>query len=153
MIGALALTMLAAAVDPEPDFNRFLGSCWVAEFTKTMTDRHCFERILGGTHIRDAHEVKEGGRVVYAGETTYSLDGDAVVFTYLNSLGGVGRGTVSEKGELLRFAGSVRASPDKPPQRIDSEWRMVDDDHYEVRSLVKSPSTPPNQVLRFTRVK
>jgi hypothetical protein len=118
-----------------------------------MTDRHCFERILGGTHIRDRHEVQDGGRTVYAGETTYSLDGDSVVFTYLNSLGGVGRGTVSEKNELLRFAGSMRASPDKPPQRIDSEWRMVDDNHYEVRSLVKSPSTPADQVLRFRRVK
>jgi hypothetical protein len=47
----------------------------------------------------------------------------------------------------------MRASPGKPEQPIDSEWRIVDDDHYEVRSLVKSPSTEGNPVLRFTRVK
>ena len=153
MIAALALAALAAATDPEPDFNRFVGSCWVADFTKTTTDRHCFTRILGGTHIRDTHEVMEAGRVVYAGETTYSLDGDGVVFTYLNSLGGVGRGAVTDKAEALRFTGAIRASPDKAPQPIDSEWRVVDDDHYEVRSLVPSAATGGNAVLRFRRVK
>jgi hypothetical protein len=153
VIGLLVLAAVVAAADPEPDFDRFAGSCWVADFTRTMTDRHCFERILGGTHIRDTHEVREAGRVLYSGETTYSLDGGTVVFTYFNSLGGVGRGTVTEKGELLRFAGSMRASPDKARQRIDSEWRFVDEDHYEVRSLVKSPSTGGNQLLRFRRVK
>ena len=148
--------MLAAAVaasDATPDFNRFVGSCWVADFTATMTDRHCFTRILGGTHIRDAHEVKEGGRAIYAGETTYSVEGEGVAFTYFNSLGGMGRGTVAEKDDMLRFTGSMRASPDKPPEKIDSEWRMVDDDHYEVRSLVPSASTGGNQALRFTREK
>ena len=145
--------MAAATSDATPDFNMFVGSCWVADFTKTMNDRHCFTRILGGTHIRDAHEVKEGGRTVYAGETTYSLDGDGVVFIYFNSLGGVGRGTVTEKDEFLHFIGSMRASADKPPQKIDSEWRLVDDDHYEVRSLVPSASTGGNQILRFAREK
>jgi hypothetical protein len=148
-----ALVLAAAAGDTPADFSAFVGSCWVAEFTRTMNDRHCFTRILGGTHIRDAHEVKDGGRAVYAGETTYSLDGDGVSFTYFNSMGGVGRGTVSQKDLLLRFAGSMRPSPDKPPEKVDSEWRLVDDDHYEVRSLVPSASTGGNQVLRFTREK
>ena len=152
MIAALALTALAA-ISPEPDLSMFVGSCWVAEFSPTMNDRHCFTRVLGDTHIRDAHEVKEQGRVVYAGETTYSLDGDVVVFTYFNSLGGIGRGTASGKDEVLRFKGAMRASPDKSPQPIDSEWRIVDDDHYDVHSLVISPSTGGNPVLHFTRVK
>ena len=47
----------------------------------------------------------------------------------------------------------MRASPDKRPEKVDSEWKMVDDDHYEVRSLVSSASTGGNQVLRFTRDK
>lgn len=118
-----------------------------------MTDTHCFEPMLGGAHVRDRHEVIEAGKPVYSGETVYSVDGDAIVFTYLNSLGGVGRGTVRDDGRTLRFTGSMRASPAKAPQPIDSEWRVVDDDHYEVRSLVKSPSTAGNEVLRFTRVR
>ena len=48
---------------------------------------------------------------------------------------------------MLRFTGSMRASPDKRPEKVDSEWKMVDDDHYEVRSLVPSASTGGNQVL------
>ena len=149
MIAILAAAALAAG-DPA-DLGMFVGSCWIADFTKTMTDRHCFTRILGGTHVRDAHEVKEGGRVIYAGETTYSLDGDGVAFTYFNSSGGVGRGTVAQHAAALHFAGSMRGSPDKPPEKIDSEWRVVDDDHYDVRSLVPSASTGGKDVLHFRR--
>jgi hypothetical protein len=152
----LVATALAAQV-AEPArisiLGSFVGSCWVAEFTSTMRDTHCFEGMYGGAHIRDRHEVKENGKTVYAGETVYSSDGDQPVFTYFNSLGGIGRGNFEQVGETLRFKGSMRASPDKAPQPIDSEWRIVDDDHYEVRSLVKSPSTGGNPVLRFTRVK
>ena len=150
MIVVLAIAAAVAASAP-PGFNDFVGSCWAADFTKTMTDRHCFERILDGTHIRDAHEVKEKGKVVYAGETIYSLDGGKVVFTYFNSLGGVGNGTVSQARGSMRFTGTMRASPDAKIQPIDSEWRSIDDDHYEVRSLVPSASTGGGQVLRFTR--
>jgi hypothetical protein len=47
----------------------------------------------------------------------------------------------------------MRASPDKPQQPINSEWKIIDADHYEVRSLVTSPSTGSNPTLTFTRVK
>lgn len=152
MILAFALA-LATAAERKPGFNMFIGSCWVAQFTATMTDTHCFQRVLGGTHIRDTHHVVEGGRTVYEGETTYSVDGDNMVFTYFNSLGGVGNGVVSQLEYGFRFTGSMRADPTKKPQRIDSEWRVIDDDHYDVRSLVPSASTGGNQVLHFTRKK
>ena len=152
MIVAFALAAAAAASGP-PDFAMFMDSCWVAQFTPTMTDRHCFTRILGGTHIRDTHEVKEGDTLTYAGETTYSLDGDKVEFTYFSSLGGVGRGSVTQDASAFRFSGVMRPSPGKPEQRIDSEWRRLDDDRYEVRSLVASASTGGNPVIRFSRQK
>ena len=131
----------------------FIGSCWTANFTPTMIDRHCFNRVIGNSHIRDIHEVRENGRVVYEGETTYSVDGADLVFTYFNSLGGVGRGSVMQTGDVLHFKGSMRASPDKQPQPIDSEWTVLDDDHYDVRSLVKDASTAGKDVIHFTRVK
>jgi hypothetical protein len=149
----LAAILLAAAPVTAAPLDPFVGSCWAADFTPTMRDTHCFEAMYGGAHVRDRHEVKEGGKTVYAGETIYSVEGEQAVFTYFNSLGGVGRGSLAGEGPLLRFKGDMRASPDKPQQPIDSEWRVVDDDHYEVRSLVKSPSTGGNKVLRFTRVK
>jgi len=134
-------------------FAPFAGSCWVADFSPTMSDTHCFEAMYDGAHVRDRHEVKEKGKIIYAGETVYSLDGNSAIFTYFNSLGGIGRGTVEPSGSTLHFKGSMRASPDKSPQQIDSEWRIVDDDHYDVRSLVKSASTAGNGVLHFRRVK
>jgi len=152
---AIFLALAGPAVQPSASapFDRFVGSCWVADFTPTMSDTHCFEVMYGGVHVRDRHEVKEKGKTIYAGETVYSLDGNSAVFTYFNSLGGVGRGTVEPGGSILHFKGSIRGSPDKPPQAIDSEWRIVDDDHYDVRSLVKSASTAGNAVLHFRRVK
>jgi hypothetical protein len=115
-------------------------------------DTHSFEAMYGGAHIRDRHEVQDGGKTIYAGETIYSADGPDLVFTYVNSLGGVGQGKVGTAGSLLGFTGTMRASPNKPEEPIDSEWRIVDADHYEVRSLVKSPSGAETPVLKFTRV-
>ena len=153
MIGVILAGAVAAQTDPEPGFNTFIGSCWVAKFTATMTDRHCFERVIGGTHIRDTHRVVDHGRTIYEGETTYSVDGDKMVFTYINSMGGVGQGVVTQIEYGFRFKGSMRASPDKQPQKIDSEWRVLDDDHYDVRSQVPSASTGANSVLHFIRQK
>lgn len=151
----MLLALLLAAQGP-PDlcaFGPFVGSCWVSDFSPTVSDTHCFEIMYGGVHVRDRHEVREKGKIFYAGETVYSLDGNSAVFTYFNSLGGIGRGSVEPSGSTLRFKGSMRGSPDKPTQQIDSEWRIVDDDHYDVRSLVKSASTAGNAVLHFRRVK
>jgi hypothetical protein len=153
----VALAALAAAQTAEPSrisaLGSFVGSCWAADFTPTMTDTHCFETMYDGAHIRDRHEVKEKGKSVYAGETIYSGEGNEAVFTYFNSMGGVGHGTFQQHGATLHFKGSMRASPVAAPQPIDSQWRVIDSDHYDVRSLVKSPSTGANPALRFSRVK
>ena len=134
-------------------FKQLIGACWRAEFSVNVQDTHCFEALYGGAHVRDRHEVQDGGKTVYAGDTTYSADGPDLIFVYVNSLGGVGRGKVHAGGVMLRFTGTMRSSPDKAPQPIDSEWRFVDADHYEVRSLVKSPSAGPNRPVTFARVK
>jgi hypothetical protein len=149
----LALLIVAQAdIAKAPDlsaFKPFVGACWRADFSAKVRDTHCFQSIYGGAHVRDRHEVRDSGKVVYAGETTYSADGPDLVFTYVNSMGGVGQGKVGAEGSLLGFTGTMRASPDKAEQPIDSEWRIIDADHYEVRSLVR----PTGKVLTFTRVK
>jgi hypothetical protein len=153
----LALLIAAQATPASADlspFKPFLGACWRAEFSPTVHDTHCFEALYDGAHVRDRHEVQEKGKTVYAGETTYSQDGSETVFVYINSLGGLGEGRVHRTGTRLSFTGLMRASPsERARQPIDSEWRIIDADHYEVRSLVKSPSTGKNPVLIFTRVK
>lgn len=152
----LALLLLAAQPAARPAdlsiFKPFVGACWRADLTATVHDTHCFEAMYGGAHIRDRHEVQSGRKTIYAGETIYSADGPALVFTYVNSLGGVGLGKVGVADKLLGFRGSMRGSPDKAQQAIDSEWRLIDADHYEVRSLVPSKSGEPDKPLIFTRV-
>src|SRR3569623_861610 len=119
-----SLVLIAAAVATpsklEP-FGRFVGSCWVADFTPTMRDRHCFELMYGGAHVRDQHELIEAGKTVYAGETVYSVEGDSIAFIYFNSLGGVGRGTLTAADKTIRFRGSIRSSSEKGMQPIESE--------------------------------
>src|ERR1700756_2846142 len=86
-----------AAAPPAADlaaFKPFIGACWRSGFSATVNDTHCFEAMFGGAHVRDRHEVKENGKTIYAGETIYSADGPDLVFTYVNSLGGVGQGKV-----------------------------------------------------------
>jgi hypothetical protein len=133
-------------------FKPFLGACWRAEFSASVNDTHCFEAMYSGAHVRDRHEVKENGKTVYAGETIYSADGPDLVFTYVNSLGGVGLGKVSTADAVLGFTGSMRASPDKAQQPINSEWRLINADHYEVRSLTPPKSGQPDKPIVFTRV-
>ena len=154
MLLALLLAAQAASAH-SPDlspFKPFVGACWRTQFSATVADTHCFEPMYGGAHIRDRHEVR-AGKTVYAGETIYSADGPDLVFTYVNSLGGVGQGKVRTAGAMLGFTGTMRASPDKPEQTIRSEWRTIDADHYEVRSLVKLPNGKTAPPQTFTRLK
>jgi hypothetical protein len=154
LVGLLMAAQAASASTSNlAPFAPFLGACWRAEFSATVTDTHCFEPLYDGAHVRDRHEVKDGGKTVYAGETTYSAVGSDIVFVYLNSLGGFGQGKVRGGGTALSFTGNMRASPDKPPQPIESEWRILDANHYQVRSLVKSGLRGGNPTLTFTRVK
>lgn len=154
LLGLLIAAQAASAQAPSlSPFKPLLGACWRADFSATTHDTHCFEAMYGGAHVRDRHEVQDKGKTVYAGETIYSADGPDLVFTYFNSLGGVGQGKVGSADRMLGFTGTMRASPNKPEQPIDSEWRILDADHYEVRSLVNSPSTGSNPALKFTRVR
>ncbi len=146
-----ALTANRAPADLSA-FRPFVGACWRTEFSATINDTHCFEAMYGGAHVRDRHEVKENGKTVYAGETIYSADGPDLIFTYVNSLGGVGTGKVDGAKAILDFVGNMRASPEKAQQPINSQWRLVDADHYEVRSLTPSKSGQPDKPLIFTRV-
>ena len=147
---AIATQAVTAQAPTLSAFQPFLGACWRADFSPTVEDTHCFDAMYGGAHVRDRHEVQDKGKTVYAGETIYSADGPDLVFTYVNSLGGVGQGKVRTDDRVLGFKGLMRASPDKAQQPIDSEWRLVDADHYEVRSLLSAASAAP--VLKFARV-
>ena len=128
MIMELALALLAApsVAASLAVFDPLVGHCWVTRIDETTTDRHCFQAMYGGAHVRDEHAVTSGGKQVYAGTTLYSAEGDAVSLIYLNSLGGVGRGNMTAAGRDLRFRLDMRGSPHAPSQHFEPTWRLGD---------------------------
>jgi len=144
----MILLALAAAASSQPalaqaalqPWQSFVGQCWSGPAPGgKAVDTHCFEAVYGGQHVRDRHEVKVGDKVVYAGETLYSVEGQEVTFTYWNSLGGVGRGKASATGAELSFAGEARGSPTGASAGFTASWRKVDGG-YEVTDAGRTSS-------------
>ena len=106
-------------------FATLLGHCWQTQLAPQDVDTHCFTDMWKGGHVRDVHVVTHDGKSVYEGETIYSFDGKVIVFTYVNSLGGVGGGSASVDGQTIAFTGAMRAGPNLPPQPIDARWRLL----------------------------
>ena len=131
-------------------FQPLIGGCWQTNFSPTLSDTHCFEPVYGGAHVRDRHEVGQNGKTVYAGETIYSDAGARLVFTYFNSTGGVGGGTVAPVASGLHFQRSMRAASGKASEPINSEWRFTAPGTYEVRSLPDIGASA-HPVLKFHR--
>ena len=148
MLLALALSVAASPQAALRPFDRLVGHCWRGEMKPGVIDTHCFEGVLGGAHVRDRHEVTGG----YAGETIYSWDGNAIVYTYWNSLGGVSRGTATPVTGGLDFGAEVHRSADGREVRLATRWRFVDANSYE--AVTTSPdSRAIGRTVRFRRVK
>jgi hypothetical protein len=132
VIGSLFLAAMAAAAQPllEP-WSALAGHCWTGPAPGKGTDTHCFESVYGGQHIRDRHSVRVDGRSVYAGETIYSAAGPKVIFTYWNSLGGLGTGEAVVDGSKWSFSGTIHATADGKEQPMTAVW-IVGPDGYLV---------------------
>ena len=134
----LSILLAAAAATthfPQPPlqpWSALTGHCWTGNAPGDGIDKHCFEAVYGGQHIRDRHIVTVGGKEVYAGETIYSAKGPQVIFTYWNSLGGLGTGEAEVVGNEWRFSGTIRPTATSPEQPMPTVWKMVADG-YEVR--------------------
>jgi hypothetical protein len=131
---ALAVATAPAVLPQLAPLSRFVGHCWEGEAPGGAAgiDRHCFTAIYGGHHIRDTHEVSVKGKVVYAGETLYSAEGDTIAFTYWNSLGGVGHGTAASAGDTLTFSGAMREEPSSVPAPMHATWRVTRDGYQVI---------------------
>lgn len=109
-----------------------VGHCFVGEAPGSSgKDKHCFETVFGGQHIRDRHVVTSQGRDVYAGETLYSERGPKVIFTYWNSLGGLGTGEAAVTSDGWHFAGTIHATAGSADEPFTATWHKVNDG-YEV---------------------
>ena len=130
------------------------GHCFVAEISPGTTDEHCFNSVYDGRHVRDVHVVTKGNRVVYQGETIYSVEGAAIALTYFSSTGGIGRGTALLAPDDWRFTMTMRATSSAKLTPITVRWNWQGATSYTVsgghepvtyRRTVKLPSPPVRQ--------
>jgi len=127
VIAALALAAAGLAQPQLQPWSYLVGHCWRGPAPGKGIDTHCFEAVYGGQHVRDRHEVQVDGRIVYAGETIYSVEGkDSVTFTYWNSIGGVGHGRAVANGAEIDFSGDIHATPTAPGEHFTAKWIKVD---------------------------
>jgi hypothetical protein len=126
MIGLIALAAASFAQPPLEPWSALVGHCWSGSApVKDGIDKHCFESVYGGQHVRDRHVVTVNGRAVYEGETIYSAKGSKVIFTYWNSIGGLGTGEAVLAGDDWRFSGTIHATATSSEQPMTAEWRIV----------------------------
>ena len=150
------IAAIAAAVEP-PTLRQgleplafLIGRCWEGRFENGQTDRHCFESVYGGQHVRDVHEVTGGART-YRGETIYSWDGtaNAVTYTYWNSSGGVSRGTMRPgQSGRLDFGDETYTDPQGRRITLSTHWRREGDSYEAVTTSAQAPTM--NRSVRYS---
>jgi len=132
MIALVAAAAAALVQPPLEPWAALVGHCWAGPAPGNAgLDKHCFESVYGGQHVRDRHVVTVDGREVYAGEALYSAKGKQVIFTYWNSLGGLGTGTATLSGNDWRFTGTIHATAVSGEQPMTAQWK-VGSGSYEV---------------------
>src|SRR3954454_2129368 len=147
MITWLLMFAIAPAALAQPalqPLTALIGHCWAGPAPGNAgTDRHCFESVYGGQHVRDRHSVTVNGREVYAGESVYSAKGPQVIFTYWNSLGGLGTGIAVVAGDEWRVSGTIHATASSNEEPMTATWKFVPSG-YEV----SEGSDPPRLLKR-----
>ena len=161
MIGAammLAAAQAGALSAPPAPLQFLAGQCWQEPIGDgSQTDRHCFEPMYGGKHLRDRHVVTNAkGEVTYEGETIYAFNGKTrrIEYAYFSSDGGVSYGgvTATDGGQSLDFGDETFAGPDGRELKLSTEWRRVGDDAYE--AISRASVMPTGQrVTRYQRVR
>jgi uncharacterized protein YndB with AHSA1/START domain len=152
-LAALALADPPLRAELRP-LEFLVGHCWEGTLPDGKSDRHCFESVYGGQHIRDHHVVsaQSGGPGVYSGETFYSAAGNGrLAFVYFNSIGGVSQGSLGAEPDRLNFGEEHYRGPDGRQITLSVSWRRVGDDAYE--AITTSTDAPRmNGTVRYRRV-
>ena len=137
----IALLVLGASLAQSPlqPWSALVGHCFAGPApVDGGIDKHCFESVYGGQHVRDRHVVTVGRKDVYAGESIYSAKGPKVIFTYWNSLGGLGTGEAVVAGDKWTFSGTIHATATGGEEPMTAAWKMVPNG-YEVREGSGAP--------------
>lgn len=131
---ALAAPSPPATLDP---LQFLVGHCWRTTLKDGPTDTHCFTAMDGG-RIRDRHAVRKDGKVIYTGESLFSLASGAMHYSYSGSTGFHLEGPMHAAGGKIVF-------DDIDKTGTTTFWRQIDAGHYEDVTEV-TPSAPPELV-------
>ncbi len=154
----MILLFSAALAEPLAPLDFLASYCWQGSIGDgSRIDKHCFEPMYDGKHLRDRHVVTDAaGKVTYEGETIYAFNGKArrIEYAYFSSDGAVSYGSVSAKdgGQVLDFGDETFNGPDGKELKISTEWRRVGDDAYEAVSRAGFMPTG-RRVTRYERVR
>ena len=130
-----ALALAAAPLSPALKPLEFLAShCWRTTLKEGPTDTHCFSVMPDG-RLRDVHKVRQGGQVVYTGESVFSVESGIIHYRYDGSTGAKLEGPMHAANGKVIF-------DDVDKTGTDTFWRQVDGSHYEDVTIA-TPAAPP----------
>ncbi|MEP7130802.1 MAG: hypothetical protein ABI770_06715 [Sphingomicrobium sp.] len=116
IVAALALAASApAALEP---LHFLVGHCWRTILKEGPTDTHCFAATTAG-QIRDKHAVRKDGKVIYTGESVFSVKSGRLYYDYRGSTGFHISGPMHGDGARLVF-------DDTDKTGSETFWRQID---------------------------
>ena len=83
-----------------------LGHCWQTPLPDRAIDTHCFTEEKPGALVRDRHAVRKDGKIVYTGETAFTIAPSGVLrFHYTGSTGADIEGPMHADGGKIVLTG------------------------------------------------
>lgn len=121
----IAVALALAAAPPALQPLQFLvGHCWRTKLKEGPTDTHCFASVTGGQQIRDRHAVRKDGKVIYTGESVFTVKNKLLTYAYTGSTGFQLTGPMHSDGARLVF-------DDTDKTGSETFWRQIDAAHFE----------------------
>ena len=133
LIAALVLGASSPPATLQP-LQFLVGHCWRTTLKEGPTDTHCFTAADGG-RIRDRHAVRKDGKIVYTGESLFTIASGTMHYTYSGSTDFRIEGPMHAAGGKIVF-------DDVDKTGTETFWRQIDASHYEDVTEV-TPSAPP----------
>lgn len=145
----------AAPIEPLKPLSFLAGYCWKGSVpASTATDEHCFEWVLDGKALRDTHVVRSNGKPDYKGETTYywSPIGKTVEYLYIESTGGMSRGTMETVANTLAYPPAEQMNSDaKTAHRV--RWSPQGTNAFDTWAEKLGPDGSWQTIFKMTMTK
>jgi hypothetical protein len=123
----IVLALLIAAAAPLQPLSFLAGHCFKGPVSATDVDEHCFTWAQQGKALRDVHTVRGPSHPDFTGETLYYWDSaqNRIEYLYVESAGGIMRGTVVPESGALAFPSTAFVADGKA-MTLRTRWTLFD---------------------------